>query len=164
MALDMKTLRAHLRRTSSTIEDAGEAGEELTQRLLDNAMVSWYLVEQSKSNKSKRLIDLGAKRVDFIVALDGMSILLDAKCLTPHAQAKDSVTFALGVDEVDRLNATAKEFGLEAAVIFWDRKAREATYVIDFVRRLSENAFINGKPALAATFPSSEIITINLSR
>ena len=164
MAGDMKTLRAHLLRTSSTIEDAGEAGEQLTQRLLDDVGFSWYFVDQDAKTKSKRLTKSGAKRIDFVVAFEGVSLLLDAKCLKAHTRTDNSVTFALTVEEVESLNATAKEFGLKAAVIFWDRKAHDATYVIDFVERLKDPVFIKEKNALAATFESSEIITVKFLR
>jgi hypothetical protein len=159
----MEHLRATLHRISGTPIQAGDAGEDLTRRLLDLCNVSWFFVEQDQATKSQRLKQIGAKRVDVLVAFEGTSLLLDSKCQQPSDRGSDgSLTFGLEEAEIARLKATAIEFGLEVAVIFWDRNVQAATYVIDFLSRLDQTVSINGKPGLAAKFASGEISTVTL--
>ncbi len=142
---------------------AGDAGEDLTRRLLDLSNVTWFFVEQGRATKSQRLHKIGAKRIDVLVGFDGTSLLLDSKCQQPSERGPDgSLTFGLEEAEIAKLKATANEFGLDVAVIFWDRNTQAATYAIDFVSRLDQTVSINGKPGLATKFASGEISTVKL--
>ncbi|TXC71330.1 hypothetical protein FSB78_10535 [Sphingomonas ginsenosidivorax] len=148
---------------SGTPIQAGDAGEDLTRRLLDQCDVSWFFVEQDRATKSTRLRALGAKRVDLVVAFQGTSLLLDSKCQHPSKRAPDgSLTFGLERTEIARLEATAKEFGLPLAVIFWDRGVQSATYVIEYLDRLDREVEIAGKPGLAACFERHETCDVML--
>ena len=107
--------------------------------------------------------NIHGKRVDLVVAFDGVSLLLDSKCQKPLSHGEDgAITYGLERSEVDKLKATAKEFGMEAAVIFWDRTAKQASYVIDLVGRLNLPTTISERPALAAMFLHLEISSVAL--
>jgi hypothetical protein len=60
---------------------AGDAGEDLTQKLLDHWKCIYFKIEQSKETKPSWIKEISGKRPDFIVFTDTPNeiIIIDAK-------------------------------------------------------------------------------------
>lgn len=157
MSID-PVLKSRLRRTGDCIVTAGAEGETLTRILLDFVKVGWFEVSQEKGEKSEALTQAGAKRTDFVVGLDGASLLLDTKCYTPLCTGQDgSMTFGLTDSEREELRATGEMFGLPVAVIIWHRKHPKEIYVIETIDAFNVAGEVWGSPGFSARFEQHDI-------
>jgi hypothetical protein len=117
MMTQLERIRLRLSLVSNCREESGQAGEELTKKILNEAGIPWISLEQNKSDMSENLLSTGAKRPDFLLFLGGTAFFLDSK--VRGAYAVDGIPhLAIEKGDFDKLCKTQTLSGIDVFIGF----------------------------------------------
>ncbi len=150
-AMDLKGLKA-----------AGDAGEFLTENLLDCIPLGWIKTVQHDNVYSSVLQQTRVARPDYLVRLEDTNFFLDAKNLKPTRKTATDFGFALGATEYSRLVNAENFFAMPIVLTIWDRADDEFTYTWATLSDFKTSIIIEKRPCLEGTFPAADVHKHNL--
>ena len=160
-------LRGELGKAANIFSDEGkkligDAGEFLTENLLDKSEVSWIKTVQHENVYSSILRESGIARPDYLVRFEADNFFLDSKHLSRTTSTRSEYGFSIGKTEHERLRKAEDHFEMPVLFIIWDRTDTKFTYLFTELNAFSTPKYISGRSCLEAIFPLHDLFQHDL--